>query len=312
MQKTKNDGGENLPQKVRPKAVRITLEEARGATSARRKEGAQKTAARRVSEPAYSYIYDTFIQEMKYLKLLRELENRLVDLGIGGRVHRLSCFKNLQEIIKDDVVREVKTVVIVGNDESFIRAIDALGETGVVAGFIPIGGEKENQLAKIFGIGFGAVACDVLSARLLRKIDLGVVNGHHFLTNIDIPAANFFLECDGRYNLSFLKSADVRICNLTGQAESGERAIRVLNHSDGFLETIVYSKSRGFLDGVKEIFKKEEGVEKLSIFYNKKVNVVGSAPFVAWIDGRKVFNKKLEISILPGGLKMIVGRSRTI
>jgi len=303
---------EVLPQvKTRPKPVRISLRDAQEKVGLRHVASVSKIAASRVSGPVYSYIYDTFVQEMKYLKTVREIENRLVDLGINGRTHRLSCFKNLREIISEDIARGVKTVVIVGNDESLIRAVDAVAETGGALGLIPMGVEKDNQLAKMLGIGFGTVACDILSARLLEKIDLGMVNGHYFLTNIDIPAANFFIECDDKYKLSFSHSADIRICNLLGwHGEGGENLVS--NPCDGFLETAAYPKSTGFLDSVKELFKEEKKSTRLSVFYNRKVNVIGNAPFVAWIDGRKVLNKKLEIAIMPKQLKMIVGKGRQI
>lgn len=296
---------------VRPKPIRVSLRDAQEKIGLRHVAGAAKISAARVSGPVHSYIYDTFVQEMKYLKTVREIENRLVDLGINGRTHRLSCFKNLREIVSDDVARGIKTVVIIGNDESLIRVMDAAGESGVVLGFIPMGPDKENQLAKILGIGAGTVACDILSARLLQKIDLGVVNGHYFLTNIDIPAANLFVECDDKYKLSFLRSADIRVCNLLGwQDDNGKNLVS--NPSDGFLETVVYSKSSGFLGNVRELFKEEKKSARLSVFYNRKINIIGNAPFVAWVDRRKVLNKKLEITIAPGKLKMIIGKNRQI
>jgi len=297
---------------IRPKPIRISLKEAAsGGAPIKRVSAKPNPAAVRVTGPVYSYIYDTFVQEMKYVKLIRELENRLVDLGISGRTHRLSCFKNLREIVKEDAARGVKTIVVLGNDETLIRAVDAAGETDAVLGMIPFGTEKENRLAKILGLGFGTLSCDILSARLLQKIDLGLVNGHYFLTNIDIPAADFFVNCDDKYKLSFLKSADIRICNFLGWQEGGEEKL-ISNPSDGLLETVAYAKSAGFLDGMKNLFKEDTNVKKLSVFYNKKIEVVGEAPFAAWVDGRKVLNKKLEITVVPAKLKIIVGRGRQI
>ncbi|MEK7211671.1 MAG: diacylglycerol kinase family protein, partial [Patescibacteria group bacterium] len=255
--------------RTRPKPIRISLKDARERVSLRRISGTGKAAAARVAGPAYSYIYDTFAQEMKYIKVLREIENRLIDLGIGGRIHRLSCFKNLREIVNDDIARGIKTIVIVGNDESLIRAIDALGDADAALGFIPLGAEKENNFSKMFGIGMGTVACDILSARLLVKMDLGEVNGHYFFTNIDVPAANFFVDCDGQYKLSFLKSADVRVCNLVGWGGGGESEKLLSNPCDGLLETVVYARSESFLNSLKTFFKDDKKASRISVFYNK-------------------------------------------
>ena len=66
----------------------------------------------------YYYIYDSYLAEKKYESTIARIENRLTDLGINGKINRLSFLKNIHQIIGEEVKRGVKTVVVVGSDET--------------------------------------------------------------------------------------------------------------------------------------------------------------------------------------------------
>ena len=72
----------------------------------------------------YSYIYDSFVSQKKYQKLLARVEIRLTDLGISGKIKRLSPLKNLKETIKDEIRGGAKTIVVVGDDSTLGEVIN--------------------------------------------------------------------------------------------------------------------------------------------------------------------------------------------
>jgi diacylglycerol kinase family enzyme len=118
----------------------------------------------------YLYIYDNFLTEKKYQTQLYRIENRLVDLGIKGRVIRLNILKNMAEVVEDGIKQGVKTVVVIGNDLSFSKIINIIADKDVTLGIIPV--DDKSKIAKILGIPPLAAACEILAQRIVKKIDL--------------------------------------------------------------------------------------------------------------------------------------------
>ena len=75
--------------------------------------------------------------------------------------------------------REVDLVIIGGGDGTLNAAADALIETGLPLGILPLG--TANDLARTLGIPADLVAAgQVIAAGRTHRIDLGRVNGKHF------------------------------------------------------------------------------------------------------------------------------------
>ena len=74
---------------------------------------------------------------------------------------------------------QVDLVIIGGGDGTLNAAVDALVETGLPLGILPLG--TANDLARTLGIPDSLPeACQVIANKQLRWIDLGWVNGKHF------------------------------------------------------------------------------------------------------------------------------------
>jgi len=251
----------------------------------------------------YHYIYEAFLTDPKFAKQLSAIENRLTDLGIYGSVHRLALFKTMKGTIQDAVRRGAKTVVVVGDDGSVARAIDAIAEfPGVVFGIIPIG--DKNSFAKLLGIVDAASACDILSARLVEELDLGKVNKHYFLTSLNISGA-VKAECDGRYTVSPENGGEICISNFSMDANSSG------DPRDGRLETMVKTGSKGFL---KSIFARTQSASGLSVFptHNVVVRSPDNAQMTAVADGQSYQDAEFRVEVAPHRLTVIVGKDRAI
>lgn len=257
----------------------------------------------------YLYLYDHFLNDNKYHKLLSRVEMRLTDLGIGGKISRLSPLKNIKELISDEVRFGVKTIVAVGNDETVSAAINNIAKyEGITFGIIPIG--KGNTIAYDLGIPEGEEACDVLSARKLQKIDLGRVNNTYFISGINISAENkITLECENSYHITpDTNNCVISICNLRPVAMErvGVRDSSFFNPQDGFLEALV-QPAQELSSSFFGIIKRGRNI-KNSVFPFKKISVLTKKSVTVTTDGKKVLKPPIDIEVVPNKLTVVVGR----
>lgn len=100
------------------------------------------------------------------------------DLGVQyivGQVRKPEDFGHCIRKYKD----KVSAVVIGGGDGTFNVAADALVETGLPLGILPLG--TANDLARTLNIPISLPeACAVITQGKRQKIDLGKVNGKYF------------------------------------------------------------------------------------------------------------------------------------
>lgn len=252
----------------------------------------------------YYYIYDpALLVDNKYEKELNRIEGRLTDLGINGNVGRFPAFNGVRGAVKEELKKGIKTVVIVGNDESITRIVDMIADLDVVLGVIPIG--KKNKIANILGVKGGEDVCDLLAARTIEKLDLGKINDKYFVGCLEIEDPGINLECEGRYNLSLVTGEDrFHIYNLGCVCEEKSNS----NAKDGYLEICLNWQSSGFLSNFFSKFKESQcfvGVNKINIKTDKDINIK--------IDCyRRIAGDEFKISISSNKLKVIVGKGRRI
>ncbi len=240
----------------------------------------------------YYYVYDEFVQDSKLEKELQKIENRLTDLGIQGKIGRLALFKDADELVRDEVARGVKTIVAVGDDETVKKVINAVTETGVVLGHIPLG--EKNNLAGMCGIPVGVGACDVLSRRMIKKLDTALINKRRFIFGVNFPKIKAMVDC-GKFSISSVDDGEIEVRNLMPDEQGG-----VSDPRDGSLDIVVKtSVGSGFLFGGKEA---ETGIT-LNKFIISTVE-----PVVVMVDGEEMENDKIKISVEKGFLQMVVVR----
>ncbi|MBU0707461.1 hypothetical protein KKG41_03745 [Patescibacteria group bacterium] len=251
----------------------------------------------------YVYLYDTFISEAKFQNTIARVETRLTDLGIAGKICRLSVLTSIEELVNDAVKNGAETIVAVGNDETVSKVIPLIADHKVSFGIIPIG--KPSRLAQLLGIPEGDKACDVLSARVVTKLDLGKANQHYFLSRLEIPAGEYEIQLNGQYTARSLNpNQTITIYNFDSLAP-GVVADRS-NPRDGQLELIF---SGGESAGLGRFFNKDSATE--SVFPIKKAQIQGLNQDQSVIaDGYTIINTPVNVGVARSRLKMIVGKSR--
>jgi len=191
----------------------------------------------------YVYVYDDFLNRGKYQKIINRLEIRLTDLGLNGKIIRLAGIKNIRGAIQNEIKLGAKTIIAVGNNQTVNKIIGAIIDTEIygdfqkktLLGVVPIG--DDNSIAVSLGIKNIEEACQVLLARRLEKIDLGIINQHYFLNQISIQSLGTILEIDD-YSLEIGARGELRIINLLSDPTTKVQS----NPHDGYLDVYIKTK----------------------------------------------------------------------
>lgn len=159
----------------------------------------------------FFYLYDDLVRDKKNEILVRGIEGRIIELGINGRVERLQPLRNLKEIITTGLKQKAHTFVVVGSDETLLRAINILADEKVALGFIPLS-QGQSYLGKLFGIDDVVEACNTLSRRITKPIPLAKANQTHFLTELSLFApSGTVLSFDDGYSVAITKDSLVAV-----------------------------------------------------------------------------------------------------
>lgn len=243
----------------------------------------------------YLYIYDSFLSQPKYESVLNAIERRVTDLDIKGKIARLTVLKNIKELVTDAVKGGVTTVVAIGDDQTFSKMINIVANLNVTLAIIPV--ITNSNIARALGIPPKELACDVLAARIIRKIDLGKINNYFFINSLEISNAKIRLDCDGYSLAPITELNQIRICNVC-QHDIHTNS----NPTDGVLEAVITPVKSGF-------FSKK--VLQSTILPFTKIQINSPEEGVSIITDQQVILKTpAEIIIAPKKLKVIVGSNR--
>lgn len=264
----------------------------------------------------YYYIYDSFLNDNKYQKILHRIENRIVDLGINGKIIRISMLVNPEKMVSAEIEKGAKTIIVVGNDKTVSKVISSIANKNVTLGIIPIGGN--NEIAKILGIPEGSLACDMISQRRVKEIDLIKVNDKYCISNISMQMKNGKIVCDGEYEVKVLtNNGELHIYNLIDKDyikknfEITQNLDKFFDPNDGLLDVLIKpnkSKASWF-----SMFKKNKETGKtVSIIPLKNFRISEKDTPEAICDNGTMIKAPLNIQISPSALKVIISKNRKI
>ena len=239
------------------------------------------------------YVYDDYLNKNKFNRIINRIEIRLTDLGLNGKILRLSGIKNIKAAIQNEIRIGAKTIVAVGNNQTINKIIGAIIDNDLygdfqkktLLGIIPIG--DDNSIARSFGIKDPEEACNILLARRIEKIDLGLAGSHYFLNEATIQSMGTVLEI-GDYSIETKEKGEIKIINLLKDKEEKIKS----NPHDGLLDIIIKTKKTDdtYLNATS--FKISNPEEKLIV------------------DGIVEIDTPAEIGIIKDRVNIIVGKDR--
>jgi diacylglycerol kinase family enzyme len=177
------------------------------------------------------------------------MEIRLTDLGLNGKIIRLGGIKNIKGTIQNEIKLGAKTIVAVGNNQTVNKIIGAIIDNelygffqkNILFSIIPIG--NDNSIADSLGIKKEEEACNMLLARRVKKIDIGLVNNYYFLNKAVIEGQDTTIEIDG-YSLEPQGKGLISIFNLKSSKDD-EKNLKI-NPVDGKLDVYIKNKNNDF------------------------------------------------------------------
>lgn len=239
------------------------------------------------------YIFDYFLNQKNYETVVAKIETRLTDLGLNGKNCHVGPLTSLKSIVKEEIKNNPKTIVAIGNNSTLNQLINALEESDVAVGIIPVG--ENNSIAQIFGIADEEQACNVLSARLVETVSLGKINEQYFISSAQITNQETILEINGKYTIEPTGPGLTKIINLNTDAASPKN-----NPRDGRLEIVVSVIKKGLISNSTDI----SFIQTSRLIANNLVH----KNFL--IDNAIEVATPAEISVVKAGLKIIVGKNR--
>lgn len=250
----------------------------------------------------YVYLYDEFLQQRKHDSTIKEIETRLTDYGIAGKIIRLQNFANPGSIIEEEIRRGAETVVIVGNDETFGKVLSSSASKEVTFGFLPVG--DDNSIAEVLGIPVGSEACDTLSRRRKMNLDIGWFNNRYFINQLHIPPSDLVIKYDEQFTVSPTKGKlEMAVCNLQPFYWKDKKEKVEVHPQDGKLEAFL----RPVVEGG---FFRGDKYEDVSIFPFEEMVIEGDEPFEVIADGKSSKEVRVTIRLAKNRINMVVGKDR--
>ncbi len=256
------------------------------------------------------FIYDAFVNQKKYAHTLARIETRITDLGLNGKIIRLGLMKNVRESVERELKQGAKTMIAVGNSGTVNKVLNAmvnLDTSSLPMGRAPLGlipiGKKNNGIALGLGIESEEVACDVLSARRIESLDLGLANEHYFLSQVLITTQGTILEVDQSYSMEINEPGQINVINLSVPGLSLPPNVSP-NPLDNKLDLCVTTLTP------KKIQLPQQKPSSQNIIPFNHLNIINQAQPVI-IDNSFNMPTPVEIRLAEQKLPVIVGKGRS-
>lgn len=243
------------------------------------------------------YIYDDYLNKSKYNRAINRLEIKLTDLNLNGKIVRLGGIKNIHNAVESEIKNGAKTIIAVGNNKTIFKTAAAVIEHQALSFIpqktlffvIPIG-KEDNSISSALGIKKEEEACNILLARRIKKIDIGVAGRSYFIEKAEIASENVILELDG-YTIEVLEKGIISIINLANKTNIiGDK---IPKPNDGKLDIHIKTRDRS------ESF--------LSV---KNVKIISKGGLLL-LDESVEVKTPVELGVIPGGLEIVVGKDRS-
>lgn len=278
----------------------------------------------------YYYILDqNSLPIDKFEKLQTELSGLLAEFKVAGEILRVTPLRTVQELVDVASQRGAKTLIACGSDDTFNLMLAALKGRDFVLGFIPF--DEQSTLAKILGVPNVFTGVKTIAARRIEKIDLAKISGNYFISFLEFGVLSQKLKNVGVWQSLKLLSSDskaftirvddsynVTINGLGGMVanirSSSSHNQKIANPTDGNLDLLILERLNRmqvlrYRDDIVE--GTLEKVPNTTVIKCKKIEFLEPRGFNLTMLGRVVAKFPALVEIIPGRLRMIVGKNRT-
>lgn len=236
----------------------------------------------------FFYLYDEVVLDKKFAGLLERVESRIIELGINGRVERLTPLRNIKELIAHGIKNGAHTIVVLGSENTFLHAMQVIAQHDITLGFLSFG---ESTLSKLFGITDPLEGCNSLSRRITKQLSLGKANQTFFLNDATaVLPRGARLKCNNQWSI-------------VTQADHSD--LTVSNAASLRIALQPQASAKWFLRKAAPLHATIIEVTDLKIEHPDV-----TLPLL--LDGYTTLKTPVTLSIKPKAIKVIVGKHRLV
>jgi YegS/Rv2252/BmrU family lipid kinase len=275
----------------------------------------------------------------KCRRSIPELTSKLLERGIAHHLKFSQYHGHIKQLALQAKERGCKTIIVCGGDGTINEAINALVDSDVKLGVLPLG--TGNDFARTLGIKEDLdFACNVLRDEKVRKVDLVKVNGDKYYGSVggigfDAEVASWanrykrFAPGATIYLLAILaklftyKFKKVAIAHDTGN-HTGEILMAAIGNTewyggginitptaimdDGVLDICVVDKINKFklLLLLPSAFKGNHArFSEVKLYRTKKISISSETPLQLLGDGEILGETPVSLEVIPHALNII-------
>jgi diacylglycerol kinase family enzyme len=278
----------------------------------------------------YFYILDPRnVPQKDFERQHTELQSLLTEHRISGELARVTPLRPVQDLVDIAAAKGAKTLVACGTDETFHQMLAATKQRDFTLAFVPF--TPKSQLGGILGLESIAQCVKVIAGRRIERLDAAVVNGSYFISYLelgvgkevghDLGALSLFklfgtspvelkMRIDDSYTVTS-KAMGALVMNTRGTVVNDGTVIG--NPQDGFLDLLLVEKlgKVAILRNKKAILSGHyESIPGSTSIRCKKVEFLEPLGSRIYIDGTELAKVPTSVEIVPGKLRMIVGKNR--
>lgn len=276
----------------------------------------------------YFYLFDQCAFSSKFEKQTELITLKLADLGILHDKARASSIRPIEILTREILTSDkYKNIIAVGTDKTahFVANEILKAKKEVNFGFIP---EEKSEIGELWGLNVGVEACNVISRRHLKKIDVGWVDYSFFLIGLEvvpqIKQEGFFSKFFHKFFANhFYPEIEIELKNVN-KTSSGFKIITPIKKIfvANFLTKKITNEIRKYVpsfkiknspvDGLLDvfIFSATTSQSSFSYFRAKTIDLKSQHPLLYFIDNQKVAKSSSHIVVRPQSLNIFVGKNR--
>lgn len=279
----------------------------------------------------YYYILDTRnVPQKQFERNQAELQSLLTEFKISGEMARITPLRVMQDLVDTAASRGVKTLVACGTDETFHQMLVATKDREFTLGFIPF--VPGTQLGRILGFNDLQTCVKTIASRRIERLDLARINGSYFISYLELGVGQMTnqkigwfssfklfagnptevkMRIDDAYTVS-VKMMGGLVVNTRGTKMA--MGSPIANPQDGFLDLLMIEKLSRF---TATRYKREvengcyEKIPSATVIRCQKIEFLEPNNLRIYIDGHEVARVPSVVEVIPGKLRMIVGKNRT-
>jgi hypothetical protein len=196
---------------------------------------------------------------------------------------------------------------VVGNDNTFLKAVDAVVKGGATLGIIPIG--EENSIADNLGVPHEERACEVLAARKIVDFDLGQVGENFFFSTLKISKNidRLTINHQGYRVTPRGQCSEVAVYNAPLAEKKIEGLLENISAQDGKLDLVFKSSLPN--TGWNKYFTKEKEKVIDSVIQGVNFEIKSFEYLPVMLDDYKVIKTPIAVKLGNKKIRVIVGKS---